>query len=352
MALSADQLEERRAYIGGTDAPALAGVNPPRWSQPIDVYLEKVGLAPVRAGSKMMALGQLMEQLVADLATQATGMRWRRPAHRALDRTIPAGGHLDRIAYGYDVALQGIEGQHFEPGLERALLECKWAQRRDGWGEQGTTTVPLHYAVQVQHYLAVTGRPVAILAVLLGYADFRWYRLERNPTLIAWLRELEERFWRENIVPRVPPEPDGSESYGRHLRELYAADDGLQVVATPEQALLAENYRRARAARIEAALEEAAAAQAIQRSMGTHAKLVGDGFSVSWPQNRDTVRVQWPALAAELLHRTGVDPEKPTKKASEELVRRMAQELGYTTTEPGSRPFTVHFDSDDEDERS
>lgn len=349
MSLTQQQLEERRAYIGGTDAAALAGVNPPRWAQPIDVWREKVEPAVARPPSGMMALGTLMEELVANLATEATGTRWRRPGAPARSKLYPwAGGHLDRTAL-YDETSYGA-------GLHRALLECKWSMDRDEWGPQGTLQVPVRYAVQVQHYLAVTGRPVAILAVLLGYADFRWYRLERNDDLIRWLMELEERFWRDHVLTRVPPEPDGSEGYARHLRALYPESDGQEAVATPEQQAMVEGLREARLAREAAAQLEARMAQQVQASMGTTERLIGPGWRVSWRQSAPRLSVEWEELATRLLEQaypqavpTGIDlPEQwpTTKKARAELVRRVARELGLAHEEPGTRPFRPEWDGE------
>lgn len=355
MSLTAAQLEERRAYLGGTDAAALAGVNPPGWSQPIDVYLDKHGLAPERRASTAMDVGSALEQLVAELATAATGMRWRRREKPVRHPEYPwMGGHLDRVAAGYDLTLLGREGQHFEQGLERALLECKTATSRKGWGEQGTTTVPLHYAVQVQHYLAVTGRPVAVLAVLLGYGDFRWYRLERDEAMIAMLVDLEAEWWRRHGPPNgVPPEPDGSESYGAHLRRLHSEDDGSEAVATPEQLAMLDEYRAANDELVAATVRREAAAQRLQRSMGSHTKLLAAGATVTWRQNKPTLRVQWEALALELVrqvraHSTPEWAPPATKKAQAELVRQVARDLDLATEEPGARPFRVEFSDEQE----
>lgn len=357
MALTDQQREDRRAYIGGSDAPALAGVNPPGWAQPIDVWSEKVGLPVPRRETRMMDMGHRMEQLVAELAGEALDVRWRRPQGQYHSRQYPwAGGNVDRIGYVPDP----------QPGIatfdRAAILECKWTARRDGWGPsfhraltgepQPKLEVPIHYAVQVQHYLAVTGREVAVLAVLLGYADFRWYLIERNEPMIAGLMELEERFWREHVVPQVPPEPDGSESYGRHLRRIYAADDAHEAVATPEQALLATRLHEAIAARKAAEREEARIAQELQLSMGLTAKLVGPGFTINWRTGKPPLNVQWEELATALLldQRTVLAASSPTKKALAAAIRTEALARGLAEEGKPSRPWKPTFDADTSDD--
>lgn len=343
MALTSEQQEERRAYLGGTDASALAGVNPPGWAQPIDVYLEKVGLAPERKQGPMMAMGTLLEPVVSDLFTEATGVRLRRWRRTVRSREYPwAGGHLDRVA---------------EDG---GLFEAKWSMRKDDWGDsfvlaaldQPPARVPLRYAVQVQHYLAVTARPFAYLGALLGYGDFRWYVLRRNEETIAWLMELEERFWRENVQAGVPPAPDGSEAYSRHLRRTLASDDGIEQVATPEQAELVERLRLAKEATAAAARIEAEATQLIMDAMGKAAGLVGPGFSISWRQNKPTLKVQWEALATQLMLTSmaeqGIEQPK-TKKAAAALIRDTARALSLADEEEGARPFKPTFDTSEEE---
>jgi predicted phage-related endonuclease len=353
----ADFVQEQ--FIGGTHAAALAGVNPRGWAQPIDVYLALTGAAPERRQSGMMALGQLMEQLVADLFTEATGIRLRRPSQAVRSRQYPwAGGHIDRWAD------------------DGGVFEAKWTMRHDEWGPglgAGTPEapviipapgddsyrpkVPLRYAVQVQHYLAVTGRPIGYLAVLLGYADFRWYALHRDERMIGMLMQGQELFWRENYLARVPPVPDGSEAYGRYLRRAYATDDGEERVATPEQVQLVDAYRAADQASKAAAAELERQAQLLQDSMGTTAQLVGPGFRVRWRSSKHRLVVQWEELATRLLEQaypeavpTGIElPEQfpTTKKARAELVRRVARELELAEEQEGARPFRVEFDSDE-----
>lgn len=360
MSLSAEQLAERQHYLGGTDAAALAGVNPPRWAQPIDVYLEKRGLAPERSSSGMMGLGTLLEPVVAQLFTEATGLRLRRPGKPVRSKRWPwMGGHLDRWAEdGLPFeAKWSMSSAEWGPGLGVGTLEAPVIIPAPG-DESYQPRVPLRYAVQVQHYLAVTERPTAYLAVLLGWSDFRWYAIHRDEKMIGTLVQLEERFWHDNVLAGVPPEPDGSESYGRRIRQLYAADDGTEAVATPEQQAMLEQLRQARAALAAAAKAEAEAEQRLQNSMEGTAVLVAPGARVTWKRNRDTTKVDWQAYTTELLKNeqfliTGqraLPADWPTtKKGATERLRELAVRAGCATIEPGARPFLVKFDSDEEE---
>lgn len=359
MSLTAEQLLERRDYLGGTDAAALAGVNPPGWAQPIDVYLEKVGLAPERKPSATMSMGHVLEPVVAQLFTEATGLRLRRPGKPVRSRRYPwMGGHLDRWAEdGLPFEAKTANSRHeWGPGLGVGTPEAPVVIPAPG-DESYQPRVPLRYAVQVQHYLAVTERPTAYLAVLLGWGDFRWYAIHRDSAMIATLVELERQFWHENVLAGVPPEPDGSESYGRRLRQLYASDDGTEAVATPEQQLLLEDIRLARQATAAATAAQAALEQRLQQSMGSHSRLVAPGATVSWKQNQPTTRVRWEDWVVELLKneqfliggQRALPRGWPEGKASAaKYLRELALSTGMATTEPGARPFRVEFDSDEE----
>lgn len=362
-------------FIGGTAAAALAGVNPPRWAQPIDVYLELTGQAPPKSTSRMMGMGKLLEPVVAGLFTEATGIGLRKPP--TTRRTCPlctADGHACTAARS---SVYPWAGGHLDRWAADGLpFEAKWGQGRSEWGEGlgvGTVAepvlipapydesyrpvVPARYAVQVQHYLAVTNRPGAYLAVLLGYGDFRWYVLWRNERMIANLMELEERFYRQHVLAGVPPEPDGSDGYGRHLRSLFAPGEELERVATPEQAALADQLHGLLAEEARVGRAVAAAKQRLMLSMGDTTKLVGDGYTISWKPQKPALRVEWEALATALLKLivdegySAFAPEgwPKTKKAAAQLVREraLAWELA-AYDEEGTRPFKPEFDSDEE----
>jgi predicted phage-related endonuclease len=359
-ALTDAEREERRAYLGGTDAAALAGVNPPGWAQPIDVYLEKVGEDQPRRSTRTMATGHLMEGAVAALFTEATGIRLRRPARPVRSRRYPwAGGHLDRWAG------------------DGAVFEAKWSMTKEGWGEslpldgtpeaptlipgprdeQYRPIIPPHYMVQVQHYLAATDRPLAYVAALLGWGDFRWYAVWRDEAVIGTLMQLEEAFWRDHVLARVPPEPDGSEAYGRQLRRRYAVSDGQERVATPEeQATVAE--LRAAQLRLELAEREVARLeQRLQDGMKLTERLIAPDGVITWATTKPRLRVEWEELVAAilreqavLLQAEGAPVEWPTtKKAVAEHVRRVALAYGHAHEEPGTRRFTAKFASDEEE---
>lgn len=78
---------------------------------------------------------------------------------------------------------------------------------RQGWGDPGTSDVPVQYAAQVMFGLMVTGRQRAVLAALVGLDNILFYPIERNEETIAVMRAECLRFWNEHVTTKIPPSP-------------------------------------------------------------------------------------------------------------------------------------------------
>ena len=187
----AEWLALRDKGVGGSDAGIIAGVNPFKTQH--ELYLEKRGLmdAPDLSDNQAVHFGNVLEDVVANEYAERTGQKVRRN----------------------NCMLQSVEFPYMLANLDREvvgskkILECKTAGAfmMDAWGEEGTDQVPDSYLLQTQHYLAVTGKELADLAVLIGGRDFRIYTIPRDETLIKSLRTLEGVFWR-HVERQEPPE--------------------------------------------------------------------------------------------------------------------------------------------------
>ena len=69
--------------------------------------------------------------------------------------------------------------------------------------------------------MMVRGYEYIDLAVLVFGKGFYWNCIERNDEMIADMRKAAIEFWNNNVLTMIPPEPDGSESSLRVLKELY-----------------------------------------------------------------------------------------------------------------------------------
>ena len=70
-----DWLKARQMGIGGSDASAVAGLNP--WKSAMQVYIDKKEENPKELHSFRMELGNKLEQTVADIFTEQKGLKTR-----------------------------------------------------------------------------------------------------------------------------------------------------------------------------------------------------------------------------------------------------------------------------------
>ena len=185
-------LELRKQGIGGSDAGAVCGVNP--YSSPMKVFQDKTSDETEEIDNEAVRQGNDLEDYVAQRFMEATGKKVRRSNVMYCNEEYPFMlADVDRLVIGED-----------------AGLECKTvsAYNEDKWknGE-----IPLHYILQCYHYMAVTGKKVWYLAAFILGREFICKKLVWDDELIGSLIEAEKSFWHNNIVPRIMPEPDGSE---------------------------------------------------------------------------------------------------------------------------------------------
>lgn len=202
-------LKHRQAGIGGSDASCIAGLNP--WKSAIQLYMEKKEEDPQEIKSLRMELGNRLEGLVAELFTEATGLKVRNVNGILKNDKYPfAIANIDRAIVG-----------------EKAFLECKTTNSYalKEW-EEG---VPAHYEIQCLHYMAITGATHCYIAALIGNSDFIWHKIERDQETIDYLMQIERDFWENNIEKDVVPMPDGSDAYSEYLKKKYDKSNG-QVI--------------------------------------------------------------------------------------------------------------------------
>lgn len=211
MSDAAITVKDRQGYIGGSDAAAIVGISP--WKTPLELYLEKRGEVPIEdiSDKGYIYWGNALEALVAGEYSKRTGRNIRRvnslirhPEHEFI------GAHIDRMV---------LDGER--------ILEVKTSSRGADWAEG----IPPYYYPQVQHYLAVTGREVCDVAVLIGGNDFRIIEVPRDDEAIEGLILLEREFW-TRVLAGDPPAPRTAADAARR----WANAQKGTVEATEEQA--------------------------------------------------------------------------------------------------------------------
>lgn len=121
-------LKHRQSGIGGSDASAVAGINP--WKTAVQVYIDKKQEEVKEVKSFRMELGNRLEGFVAELFTEETGLKVRNVNGILANEKYPfAFANIDRAIVG-----------------EKAFLECKTTNSyaAKDW-ENG---IPAHYEIQ------------------------------------------------------------------------------------------------------------------------------------------------------------------------------------------------------------
>lgn len=203
-------LRYRKRGIGGSDAGAVCGLNP--YHTAIQVYYDKTSDEIEEIDNEAMRQGREFEDYVAGHFCEASGKKVRRANAMYYDEKNPFMlADVDRMVVG-----------------ENAGLECKTASpyMAEKW-EDGK--IPLSYQIQCHHYMSVCNTDAWYIAVLIYGKEFKYYRIERDEQVIADLIRIEKEFWREHVMKRVMPDPDGSKTADAAIAERFKISRDLTI---------------------------------------------------------------------------------------------------------------------------
>lgn len=201
-----DWLRYRKQGITGTDAGAITGLSP--YVSAFQIYQDKITDSIEDFDNEAMRQGRDLEAYVASRFEEETGFKVKRANAIFQNEEHPIMlADFDRLVVG-----------------QKAGLECKTVSpySADKW-QNGN--IPLHYQMQVQHYLAVSGYDCWYIAALIFGKEFVIRKIERDEELIQYLITIEERFWNEHVLARVMPDPDGSDKCNEIIAGMYYKSD-------------------------------------------------------------------------------------------------------------------------------
>lgn len=226
----------RMKGIGGSDAAAILGVN--RWKSALRVFLEKIGQSPEEEENEAMEIGRKIEDFIADLFKEKTGL------HVVRCNAILQSGeypwmiaNIDREVYDRETDSWGI----LELKNVSEYMKGDWA------GEE----IPPEAYVQLQHYLIVTGRTWGYIAGLIGGKRFEYKRFELDEELAGEIMRREEAFWKENVLKGVPPTVDGSEDCAEVLEVLFPQSMQRSIDLPAGDDLVVEELEALKAQKVE-----------------------------------------------------------------------------------------------------
>jgi len=185
--LTATQLEERRGGIGGSDIAAIMCLSP--WKTPFQVYQEKRKEVDDWQGNESTDWGSRLEPTIRQWYSDITGRVVRIPENILSHKKYPF----------IRASLDGFTD-------DERVVEIKTARSGKGWGDPGTDEIPEYYALQVQHYMLVTGFEVSDIPVSIAGKYPEIYEVPADKELQEMIIEACINFWKR-VVDGDPPEP-------------------------------------------------------------------------------------------------------------------------------------------------
>lgn len=285
--LTKEQIEARKLGIGGSDAASVLGCNPYRSAR--ELYELKLGLREPDAPNAQMKRGIYLEAVARRLYTEIT----KRGVRRLKQQVHPS----------YPFMLCNVDGMivgtgNDTPGVLELKCPAMWTFakiKREG--------LPLHYIVQMQHNLAVTGYKWGSFALFNADAwELIHFDVERDVDLIDALIVKEEQFWLQHVTPRVPP-PEVSNTTPELVAQLAKAEQAagggeLILRSDPEWCDAARMYLEAKELGETSENLLASAKEKLQALMGQKGAVEGGGLRVYWSEQDGRVTFDRKALGA------------------------------------------------------
>nr|DAW63564.1 MAG TPA: Exonuclease [Caudoviricetes sp.] len=207
-------LREKR--IGGSDIGAILGVN--KYKSIIDVYIDKTEGTKFE-GNEATFWGHMHEATIMKVFAQK---------HREFNVYQAPYSVVD------DFLIANLDGVLKDRSTgEHGVLEIKTTNDFNYKDWEGDV-IPQYYYAQVQHYLMLTGYKFAYIAVLIGVNHYKDFKIERSEEDINLIRNKATEFYQENLLKKIPPMPDGSDAYMKHLKKKALEIESDEVKELPE----------------------------------------------------------------------------------------------------------------------
>jgi putative phage-type endonuclease len=270
-----EPLVNTRHYIGGGNIAGILGLSP--FKTPLDEYLTIIGdqEQPSQDQLDFFARRKALEPFAIELFQRETGKTIVRANERYTDRE-----HLFIKAE--------IDAETVDENVEIKSVHPLAASH---WGDPGGDSIPTYVTAQAMHGLMVNGRRVCYPVAMIGFDDFRVYRIERDEETIRGIREHAVSFWRNHVERMAPPDAVTSED----VKRLFKRDSGASKEATTEIAAAVDELRLCKAAE----KRGEALAEQIKVFMLDATTLTAGGKSVATWKSQNSTRFDQKAFGAE-----------------------------------------------------
>lgn len=188
-------LKDRESGIGSSEVGTILGLNP--WETPLQLWRRKKGIDLPKPENFAMKAGHYLEDAVSKFYSDETG------------KEIIKASAGDWLIVNNEKTFLRVspDRTYWIPGRPKSdrnkgIVECKTTQM-----EVDADNPPQHWFAQLQYQLGVAELEQGALAWLtmgrnFGYRDFTF-----DKEFYDWMVEEVEKFWRDNIIGNVEPDP-------------------------------------------------------------------------------------------------------------------------------------------------
>jgi putative phage-type endonuclease len=287
-ASEAEWLAARDNGITASEIAVVMGLSP--YESPFALYHRKRGDLE-RAGDNVeMRVGRHFESLVCEMFAEqhpefivgGDGRSLYAHPGRPWQMATP-----DRLVWERD-------NDRFWPAADfqnvpDAVAEAKTSATYDGWGEDGSDEIPVHYRCQALWQMDVMGVETAFIPCLFLHSrKLRVYEITMDADARAdlkLLREEAELFLERHLRPGREPDVDWRPATGEALKQLHS---GLEDTDVTISRTLERQYKAACAAAKKAEQRKSLAENRIRARLGDGRRALGpDGQVVATRQVYD-----------------------------------------------------------------
>jgi putative phage-type endonuclease len=182
------QLANRNKHLGGSDIPAILGLDPFRSAA--DIWYQKTGKVTTEQSTGVMDDGSIMELSTLAFAARELGK---------LNTKAPECVGLGGLIIDHPDAILKSDGSPVE-------AKSQQYQTNEKWGEPLTDQVPDRVVIQAQtHLLCCPDTEICFIPVYLVFRRFVMFRVQRSQIIIDAISEAANEFWEKNVKGDLMP---------------------------------------------------------------------------------------------------------------------------------------------------
>lgn len=275
---------DRRNYLGASDMPKVVGAS--AYGGPLDVYFEKRGLLTIEE-TPAMRRGHIYEPAIA-----------QEYAERFPDVSLES---APTIAHPQFPWLRATPDRIVSSHIGRYLLEIKTVTPylMHKYGPDGSDELPDDKIVQVQTQMAVTGLPLAHVAVAFGW-ETRVFVIERDLDTQQMLIEQAHDFWHNYHLANIEPPPRIGVDSESVIKRKYASHGDTVITADDAQTAIIAALAQAKADIDAAEARETVAKQQLMLIIGNNKAIDSTAGRVNWTETKGRESIDTKGLIAHL----------------------------------------------------